>query len=410
MQETAAQIRCSDPECGAPAGAAHNPIRCARCGGLLEVVVPPPSMDPRSLRALWLDRRRSFEPSDLSGVWRFREFLPAYRPSDIVTLREGNTPLLDAPRTAKRAGVRQLYFKHLGWNPTGSFKDGGMTVGMTEAKRAGATRVACASTGNTAASMAAYAARAGLEARAYLPKGVVSAAKLAQALDYGAEIVEVDGNFDAALARLTSGQSSGEYFLNSLNPFRLEGQKTAMIELLEQLAWQVPDAVVVPGGNLGNVSSFGKAFEELVSARLIPKPPRLIVAQAEGANPFVRLWRSGGSALEPLRDPQTEATAIRIGAPASWKKALRALRFTGGLATDVSEQAIAAAKAAIGCEGIGCEPASATTLAAIEQLAADGRLERDATVVAVLTGHALKDPDFIVRHQPTSGDRSWNRH
>jgi len=402
MQETA-NVRCSEAGCGAPADTRQNPIRCARCGGLLEVVVPPPSIDPRALRALWLDRRRSFHPSDLSGVWRFREFLPQQFPADVVTLREGNTPLLETPRTATRVGVRRLLFKHLGWNPTGSFKDAGMTVGMTEAKHSGATRVACASTGNTAASMAAYAARAGLEARAYLPKGAVSAAKLAQALDFGAEIVEVDGNFDAALERLTSRPSSGEYFLNSLNPFRLEGQKTAMIELLEQLAWEVPDDVVVPGGNLGNVSSFGKAFEELVAAGLIAKPPRLIVVQADGANPFVRLWRSGASTLEPLRDPQTEATAIRIGAPASWKKALRAVRFTGGFVTDVSEPAIAAAKAAIGCEGIGCEPASATTLAAIEQLAGDGRISRDATVVAILTGHALKDPDFIIRHQ-RSGD------
>jgi len=410
MQERAADVRCSEPGCGAPVDMRQSPIRCVRCSGLLEVVVPPPSIDARSLRALWLDRRRSFDARDASGVWRFRELLPQYQASDIVTLCEGNTPVIEAPRTAGRIGVRRLLFKHLGWNPTGSFKDGGMTVGMTEAKRSGATRVACASTGNTAASMAAYAARAGLPARAYLPKGAVSPAKLAQALDFGAEIVEVDGNFDAALERLTSDPSRGEYFVNSLNPFRLEGQKIAMVELLEQLAWEAPDYVVVPGGNLGNVSSFGKAFEELVSAGLIAKPPRLVVVQAEGANPLVRMWRSGGSALQPIRDPQTEATAIRIGAPASWKKALRALRFTGGVAAEVSEEAIVAAKAAIGREGIGCEPASATTLAAIEQLAADGRIDRDATVVAILTGHALKDPDFIMRHVRENEDRSWNRH
>jgi threonine synthase len=398
MQERATDVRCSEPGCGAPADTRQSPIRCVRCGGLLEVIVPPPSVDPQSLRARWLDRRRSLDSCDASGVWRFRELLPRYPASDIVTLHEGNTAVIDAPRTASRVGVRRLFFKHLGWNPTGSFKDGGMTVGMTEAKRAGATRVACASTGNTAASMAAYAARAGLPARAYLPKGAVSAAKLAQALDYGAEIVEVDGNFDAALARLTSDPMRGEYFLNSLNPFRIEGQKIAMVELLEQLAWDTPDFVVVPGGNLGNVSSFGKAFEELVAAGLIARPPRLVVVQAEGANPLARMWRSGRSVLEPIRDPQTEATAIRIGAPASWKKAVRALRFTGGFATEVSEEALAAAKAAVGREGIGCEPASATTLAAIEQLAADGRIDRDATVVAILTGHALKDPDFITRH------------
>ena len=409
MQETATYLRCSDPSCGATLEARANPIRCVRCGSLLDVIVPPPRIDVQALRDLWLERRRSRHPSDLSGVWRFREFLPPYAAADVVTLHEGNTPLLDAPRSAKRAHVRRLLFKHLGWNPTGSFKDAGMTVGMTEAKHSGASRVACASTGNTAASMAAYAARAGLSARAYLPKGAVSVAKLAQALDYGAEIVEVQGNFDSALQRLTAEPSRDEYFLNSLNPFRLEGQKIAMWELLEQLDWHAPDYVVVPGGNLGNVSAFGKAFDELVGAGLLGTPPRLVVVQAAGANPFARLWRSGKSALEPLDDPQTAATAIRIGAPASWKKALRALRFTNGFVTDVGEGAIADAKAAIGREGIGCEPASATTLAAIEQLTKSGEIEHEATVVAILTGHALKDPDFIIRQHAASGDGSWNR-
>ena len=408
MAGDAVQIRCSDTACGAPLTGRDNPIRCSRCGGLLEVIVPPPQADPATLQRQWLDRRRSRDPRDTSGVWRFREFLPPYPSDIIVTLGEGNTPLLEGRRHPVAEGVR-LLFKHLGWNPTGSFKDTGMTVGMTEARHSGATRVACASTGNTAASMAAYAARAGLRARAYLPAGAISSAKLAQAIDLGAEIAQVDGNFDSALERLVAARPSGEYFLNSLNPFRLEGQKTVMFEVLEQLDWRPPDFVVVPGGNLGNVSAFGKALEELVGARLIPRAPRLVVVQAEGANPFVRLWRSGGTVLEPIRDPQTAATAIRIGAPASWRKALRALRFTDGFAVDVSEDAIAEAKAAIGREGIGCEPASATTLAAIEQLAADGRIGRGATVVAILTGHALKDPDFITRRHASSGEPPWNR-
>ena len=396
----ALHLRCSDPACAATLDARDNPLACPRCGGLLDVVVPMPQADPRALRRTWSDRRRSNDALDASGVWRFREFLPAYPPSAIVSLREGNTALVDARHVSARSRVARLFFKHLGWNPTGSFKDTGMTVGITEAKRAGATRVACASTGNTAASMAAFAARAGLPARAYLPRGAVSGAKLAQAIDYGAEIVEVDGNFDAALARLVAGAGTGEYFVNSLNPFRLEGQKTVVFELLDQLQWSPPDFIVLPGGNLGNVSAFGKAIEELVASGLIVKRPRLVVVQAEGANPFARLWRAGGTVLQPHRDPQTEATAIRIGAPASWKKALRALRFTGGFALDVSEDAIREAKAAIGREGIGCEPASATTLAAVEQLSADGRIDRDATVVAILTGHVLKDPDYIIRHRP----------
>ena len=389
-------LRCIEPACGATADVGHNPIACARCGGLLDVVVPPPDVDPAALKDAWSERQRSRAPRDRSGVWRFREFLPTYS-GEPVTLGEGNTPLLETPRSALAVGVRRLYFKHLGWNPTGSFKDCGMTVGMTEAVRCGARRVACASTGNTAASMAAYAARAGVAARAYLPAGAVSAAKLAQALDYGAEIVQVDGNFDDALKRVVAAQSQEEYFLNSLNPFRLEGQKTVMFELLDDLQWQPPDYVVVPGGNLGNVSAFGKAFQELVAAGLVTKVPRLVVVQAEGANPLARLWRTKAHTLEPIADPRTAATAIRIGNPASWKKALRALRFTDGLVTDVTEDAIASAKAAIGREGIGCEPASATTLAAIQKLAAAGQLDRGATVVAILTGHVLKDPDFIVR-------------
>jgi threonine synthase len=226
----------------------------------------------------------------------------------------------------------------------------------------------------------------------------VSIAKLAQAIDYGAEIVEIDGNFDEALARLIAKPSGGEYVLNSLNPFRLEGQKTVMFELLEQLEWNGPDYVVLPGGNLGNVSAFGKGFEELSAAGVIRQPPRLVVVQAEGANPFVRAWQRAADALEPMANPQTAATAIRIGNPVSWKRATRALRFTKGLAIDVSEEAIAEAKAAIGREGIGCEPASAATLAGIHALRRSGEIDRSATVVAILTGHVLKDTDFIVRH------------
>ena len=403
LHPSAVHLRCSEPTCGTTADMSERLLRCARCGDWLEVVLSPAPADPAALIDVWWRRRLSRDPRDASGVWRFREFLPAYPAEAIVTLQEGNTPLIDAPRSAALAGVRQLSFKHLGWNPTGSFKDAGMTVGVTQAKHVGAARVACASTGNTAASMAAYAARGGVAARAYLPKGAVSAAKLAQTLDYGAEIVEVDGNFDAALNRMLTGESRDEYVLNSVNPFRLEGQKTALFGMLEQLAWCPPDYVVLPGGNLGNVSAFGKGLQELVAAGLVTQPPRLIVVQAEGANPFVRLWRSGAAVLEPLADPQTAATAIRIGAPCSWKKALRALRFTNGTAVDVNEDEIANAKAAIGREGVGCEPASATTLAGVRKLTASGVIAPESTIVAILTGHVLKDPDFIIRR--LAGDR-----
>jgi threonine synthase len=366
------------------------------CGELLEIVVEPPSLAPEELKRIWLQRRCSYEPRDISGVWRFREFLPnGY--SEVVTLGEGNSPLIDGRKSASWAGLRNLSFKHLGWNPTACFKDLGMTTGVTEAIFARARCVGCASTGNTAASLAAYAARAGLRARVYLPAGHVSENKLAQAIDFGAEIVHVAGGFDAALERILREANGSLYFLNSINPFRLEGQKTAMFEMLEQLGWQPPDYVVVPGGNLGNSSSFGKALEELLAAGFIARLPRLVIVQAQGANPLARMWRSGVDELRPMDKPETAATAIRIGNPRSWKKAMRAIEQTDGLVLDVGEDEIAEAKCVIGRDGIGCEPASATTLAALRQLREQGKIDRDAVVVAVLTGHALKDTSFILK-------------
>ncbi len=340
----------------------------------------------------------SYDPRDASGVWRFREFLPdCYGPDSVVTLSEGNTPLIRGQKTAQFGGLKNLTFKHLGFNPTGSFKDLGMTAGMTEAKFVGAKAVACASTGNTAASLAAYAARAGVIGRVYLPAGQASANKLAQALDYGAEMVQIDGSFDDALNALLGAADPDLYFLNSINPFRIEGQKTAMFELLEQLGWRVPDYLVVPGGNLGNSSAFGKAFIELKQHGLIDKTPRIVIVQASGANPLARMWQSGAKELEAVANPETVATAIRIGNPRSWKKSLQGVHFTCGFVLDVTDEEIGEAKVTIGRDGIGCEPASATTLAGIKKLTASGTLDRDAAVVAILTGHVLKDTDYIVK-------------
>ncbi len=389
-------LRCSNPLCVETLDLHDHALACPSCSDLLEVVTDSVTTTPHELKRIWLQRRSSYAPLDASGVWRFREFLPGGY-SEIVTMAEGNTPLVRGQRTAEWAGLRSLKFKHLGWNPTGCFKDLGMTVGVTEARFVGAKAVGCASTGNTAASLAAYAARAGLTAKVYLPAGQVSQNKLAQALDFGAEIVQVEGGFDLALDQLVHTLDSGMYFLNSINPFRLEGQKMAMFEVLEQLEWQAPDYLIVPGGNLGNTSAFGKAFVELQAAGLVEKIPRLVVVQAEGANPFARMWRSGSAELEAVEAPETAATAIRIGNPRSWKKALRAVRHSNGMVMDVSDEEIAEAKAMIGRDGVGCEPASATTLAALRKLSAQGQIDRDATVVAILTGHALKDTDFILR-------------
>ena len=391
------QLQCSNPACGQLLTRDFSSLECPACGDLLELSINGLRPDPAHLRALWKERRVNNDAADRSGVWRFREFLPGYQSREIVTLGEGNTPLISGIGTANFASIRKLHFKHLGWNPTGSFKDLGMTVAVTEARSRGAQIVACASTGNTAASMAAYAARASIRARVYLPKGKLSRAKVAQSMDYGAEIVEVEGNFDQALSLMTHKKNSGEYFLNSINPFRIEGQKTAMFELMEQLEWRPPDYIICPGGNLGNSSAFGKALRELHGVGLIDRIPRLVIVQASGANALVRTVSNGGRNLEIVSDPKTCATAISIGSPRSWKKALNALEFTGGLVLDVSDQEILEAKAEIGRDGIGCEPASATTLAGLRRLRREGQIREEDHVVAILTGHVLKDPDIILK-------------
>ncbi len=393
-------LRCSVPECGTTLDLHDRALACPACGDLLEVAIDAPQADPAALKQCWLSRRSSYDARDVSGVWRFRELLPdVYGPGGVVTLAEGNTPLVAAQKTREFAGLRDLSFKHLGWNPTGSFKDLGMTAGITEAKFVGAKAVACASTGNTAASLAAYAARAEVAGRVYLPAGQASTNKLAQALDYGAETVQIEGNFDDALNALLASTDGDLYFLNSINPFRIEGQKTAMIELLEQLAWEVPDYVVVPGGNLGNSSAFGKAFMEMKKFGLIERPPRIVIVQAAGANPLAQMWASGAAELEPVAQPETVATAIRIGNPRSWKKSLQGVRFSDGFVLDVTDDEIGEAKDWIGRDGIGCEPASATTLAGIRKLTQAGKLARDAKVVAILTGHVLKDTDYIIKRR-----------
>lgn len=397
-------LRCNSPECATTLDLHARALACPRCGDLLDVVIDNPAVDPCHIKRIWRERRASFNPLDQSGVWRFRELLPfEHDERSVITLFEGNVPLVRGKKSGDWAGVRDISFKHLGWNPTGSFKDLGMTAAITEARFTGANAVACASTGNTAASLAAYAARAGIVARVYLPAGQASANKLAQALDFGAEVVQIKGSFDDALNTLLAQSDTSLQFLNSINPFRIEGQKTAMIELLEQLQWRVPDYLVVPGGNLGNSSSFGKAFKELKQFGFIERVPRMVIVQAAGANPLAEMWKSGASELHPVSRPETVATAIRIGNPRSWRKALQAIQFTEGMVLDVTDEEIGEAKAMIGRDGIGCEPASATTLAGIRKLAANGQMDRDAQIVAVLTGHALKDTDYIIHSHESRG-------
>jgi threonine synthase len=367
------------------------------CGGLLDVTYRGAPGDPEALKRVFRERRASDTPADRSGVWRFRELLPAAEPERVVTLGEGNTPLWEGPRSAAWAGMHRLAFKHQGMNPTGSFKDVGMTAGVTQAALLGARVVACASTGNTSASMAAYAARAGMRAAVFVPDGQISMAKLSQALDYGAMTLQVAGDFDCALALVRDlAATSPVYLLNSVNPFRIEGQKTIAAELCEQRGWRAPDRIVVPGGNLGNVSALGKGFVELLEWGLIDRVPRLTVVQAAGAAPFEAMLRAGADTLEAVPQAATRASAIRIGAPVSWPKARRALEACGGEAVAVEEGEIAEAKAVVGRDGIGCEPASAATLAGLRRLVANGGVDPAEDVVCVLTGHMLKDSDYTV--------------
>jgi len=340
-------------------------------------------------------------PLDASGVWRFREMIPFLDDySCVVTLREGNTPLLDAPRAARYGGLDKLVFKHQGFNPSGSFKDNGMTCGVAQAVRLRMSRVACVSTGNTSASMAAYASAAGLNPIIFIPHGNISYGKLAQALEYGAKTFQVEANFDQILALVRMlAERLGIYLLNSINPFRIEGQKTIMVEMMDQRDWRPPDWIVLPGGNLGNISAFGKGLREMLELGLIPRLPRLAVIQAEGSAPFYELMRqSDKSSLAAVPHPETLATAIKIGDPVSWPKALHEVTTSGGVVEKVSEQEIADAKAVIGQCGVGCEPASAATLAGIRKLTAAGIIRADEDVVAVLTGNLLKDPDYIYRY------------
>jgi threonine synthase len=405
MNDNLHQLRCFG--CGARvAGAEAKPdFRCSQCGDLFEVEYPGWGQrkgndrpNAGALKWLWRERRCSSESVDNSGVWRFRELLPILDSfGNAVTLREGNTPLYHLPRASKALGIDQLFAKHQGMNPTGSFKDTGMTAAMSVARERGFEWVACASTGNTSAAMAAYAARAGLRSLVLIPEGKIAWGKLAQAMDYGAVTCQLKTDFDGCLKLLTQVVKEAHiYLLNSVNPYRLEGQKTPAFEIAEAFDWSVPDHLIVPGGNLANSSALGKGFRELHELGLVARVPRISVIQAAGANPLVRsMAKSRGATLEPV-EAHTRATAIRIGNPASWRKAARVIQETGGWCLDVTEAEIAIAKAELGTEGLGCEPASAVTLAGLKRLRALGSIHPGETVVLLLTGHTLKDADYTI--------------
>ena len=389
---TASAQRCA--RCGAITPELDSTAECARCGGLFEIVHATPDAHGAALLALFGLRSGMKPTSEPSGVWRYRELvMPSAK--EPVSHPEGNTPLL-ARRTVRAfADSASLLLKHEGHNPTGSFKDRGMTVAVTQATRIGARAVACASTGNTSASLAAYAAHAGIPALVFVPRGQIALGKLAQSLAYGARTLLVDGDFDTCL-RLARDASRelGVYLVNSINPWRVEGQKTIVFEMLQQLGYDAPDWIALPAGNLGNTSAFGKALREAFALGLITRVPRLLAVQAAGAAPFASSFAKHFSSHEPVH-AETLATAIKIGDPASWDRAVRAITDTNGVVTSASDAEILDAKAVIDASGVGCEPASAASVAGVRQLRDRGVIGEHERVVAVLTGHVLKDPGII---------------
>ncbi|HEV7366209.1 MAG TPA: threonine synthase [Gemmatimonadales bacterium] len=371
--------------------------RCGLCGGLLEIHHRPPAITAQELIQRFTERRGGPPGATASGVWRFREIvLPSVEA--VVSHPEGNTPLLHRVALDRWVGLEHLLLKHEGHNPTGSFKDRGMTVGVTQALRIGATAVACASTGNTSASLAAYASQAGLPALVLVPREGVASGKLAQALAYRARTILVRGDFDDC-QRLVEQASNelGVYLLNSINPFRIEGQKTIVLELLQQLSWDPPDWIVLPAGNLGNTAAFGKALREAQEWGLISRRPRLAAVQASGAAPFVRSFEEGFAQRHRVK-ADTVATAIKIGNPASYDRAVTAIQETNGVVLSVHDADLLEAKAAIDASGVGCEPASAAAVAGVRQLVTRGMIKPSERVVAILTGHILKDPGLLLRY------------
>ncbi len=390
-------LQCMD--CGQQYPSRALMYTCGQCGGLLDVQHDLDMLRNTIRRDTFDQRLGALEPPYNSGVWRYKELVyPDVDNATIVSRPEGNTNLYHTPKLAEWAGVRTLYLKHEGENPTGSFKDRGMTGGLTQARVLGVTRVACASTGNTSASMAAYAALAGIEGVVFFQNREIALGKLSQAIAYGATCIQVNADFDRNLQLVREiSQELGIYVLNSINPFRLEGQKTIIIEALQQLHWQTPDWIVCPGGNLGNSSAIGKALHELHHIGLIDRMPRLAIIQAEGANPLYRSYQTGFARFEPVR-AQTIATAIRVGNPASWQGALAAREESSGVIEAVTDDEILEAYRLLAREaGIFGEPAAAASVAGLFKMAQQGLDLAGKTAVCVITGSGLKDPETALK-------------
>lgn len=366
------------------------------CGGLLDVKRNMDSLDGKFLKKMWDNRWGLKNGIEGSGVWRYKELILDAHDENIISKIEGNTRLYNAGSAGEYAGLNRFLLKHEGENPTGSFKDRGMTCGMTAAKCFGSKSTACASTGNTSASMAAYAVQGGLKPVIFIPEGKIAYGKLAQALAYGGLTIQIDGNFDDAMTLVQEiTREKGIYLLNSINPFRIEGQKAIVIETLQQMDWEVPDWFIIPGGNLGNNTAMTKGLRELYDLGIIDKIPRVAVIQAEGANPLYTMWKNK-SEYKAVHNPETIATAIKIGNPVSWEKSIKGIEWCNGIVEQVTEQEIMDAKAKVDGAGIGAEPASCCSVAGARKLVKSGIIDPDEKVVGILTGNILKDPDAII--------------
>ena len=412
--------KCINPACGAEFDCGQSIFKCPKCGELLDIqynwekIKVPARLSDFSER--WSGRDN---PLDFSGIWRFRELLNFCDDKYKVTIGEGQTILQQNCAIAGQLGMKPdcLYLQYEGLNPSGSFKDNGMAAAFSHAMMVGAKSCACASTGNTSASVALYAHSCGLKCTVFIGSGRIAFGKLSQAMDYGAQTIQIRGDFDDCMKQVQDVCTElGLYLLNSLNPFRLEGQKTIMFRIIEQLGWDVPDWIIVPGGNLGNSSAFGKAFQELKQLGLIKRVPRMAIINATGADTLTDLvnnkkliWNNGRVNQKIISDyyadltarkfsPHTCASAIEISRPVNLKKCLRAIDVCNGVVLAVTDEEICDAKALIGKYGLGCEPASAATIAGLKHLLADGVVGKDQRVACVLTGHVLKDPNVTVSY------------
>lgn len=365
---------------------------CKKCGDILEIKLDLKEIAETLKSSDWKTKPLS--------VWRYRNFMPIHESTKPITLNEGGTGLHRSERLGTEFGVKNLYVKNEGENPTGSFKDRGMTVGVTKAVELGARHVICASTGNTSASLAAYAARAGIRCTVLIPSGKIAYGKLSQAMIHGAKVLQVKGNFDEALEFVLklAEKHKDIYLLNSINPFRIEGQKSLGFEICEQLNYEVPDRIIIPVGNAGNISAVWKGLKEFYELGLIKKLPKMTGIQAVGSAPIVQAIKNNSDKIIPVEQPETIATAIRIGAPVSWKKAVNAIRESGGTAETVTDDEILNAQKTLArVEGIFVEPASASSIAGLNKLIKRGIIMEDEKVVCITTGHGLKDPDTAIK-------------